>query len=689
MAADPSGLFEELRRRKVFRATAAYIVVAAGVIAVANDSFTPLGLPPWTVKFVVILAVLGLPVTIALSWAFDVRPVKPGAEGGEGEAAPAREPALRTTAGRFRSTGARIAVIGVVIIVGAAWLLIGNAASSDDGTGGRAPTIAVLPFENNSDDPEVNPLVNGIHDDLLTHLSQIGGLRVISRTSVAGYAETTKTIPQIAAELGATVILEGGVQLAGDQIRINAQLIDAESDEHLWAESYDRDYSVAGILALQSEVAGRIADALKLSLTPAGQRSIRERPTTDTEAYEHYLRGLGLMGQSAATEDVSLYPAFEREFRRAVELDPDFGLAHAALSITYSAFWYWAGDREGTRLDDARRHAELALRLAPRRWQGHYAMAFALLNEAELDGALDEAQQAARLGEGSAEALSILGLVHLERAELDAAFHAFRQASDRDPRSVLAANYVVMVATYTRRWAEAERYLERMRGLPLADSRQLSVYIVIPVGLVLARTGDLGRARAMLMEARDSLGLSPADIAIVLSSLPELIRDGAFDDVLATVGPETSDSTRRCLCRQARAVWEEQRGRGQKAREIWAAWAKARQETGVLEQPPSIQGVRRALQAFILARAGSPEAARSEMETAWSLDMTPMDRLSARAYRLQMRASLGDAEGMLQDLEWLLSRPSTLTPNEARIDPFLAPYRDDPRFREVVERYSG
>jgi TolB-like protein len=153
-------------------------------------------------------------------------------------------------------------------------------------------TLAVLPFANLSGDPNTEPFVLGLHDDLLTQLSRIEAIRVISRTSVLWYGETTKTVAEIADELDASVVLEGGIQRAGDRIRMNFQLIDADTDEHLWAEQYDRTLTTETVFALQAEIAERIADALATELSPAVKAELAEAPTENLEALDLYYRGL-------------------------------------------------------------------------------------------------------------------------------------------------------------------------------------------------------------------------------------------------------------------------------------------------------------------------------------------------------------------------------------------------------------
>ncbi len=159
-------------------------------------------------------------------------------------------------------------------------------------------SIAVLPFANRSANPEDAYFVDGIHDDLLTHISKIGAIRTISRTSVMRYRGSSKSIPEIAAELGVATILEGGVQRAGDQIRINVQLIDARTDEHLWAEIYDRQLLATNIFAIQSEIAEAIAEALRMTLSPREQQRIRSVPTESFAAYEAYLIGKQQLGKA-------------------------------------------------------------------------------------------------------------------------------------------------------------------------------------------------------------------------------------------------------------------------------------------------------------------------------------------------------------------------------------------------------
>jgi TolB-like protein len=197
----------------------------------------------------------------------------------------------------------------------------GRAASAEE------KSVAVLPFENMSRDASNEPFTIGIHDDLLTHISRISSIKTISRTSVLQYRDTTKTIPQIAGELGVATILEGGVQKAGDRVRINVQLIDAATDEHLWSETYDRQLSAANIFAIQSEIARSIAQSLRATLLPDEQRRLGTAPTLNLAAVETYFLGKQLLERRTRE---SLFAAVEY-FREVIELDPEFAPRSTAV----------------------------------------------------------------------------------------------------------------------------------------------------------------------------------------------------------------------------------------------------------------------------------------------------------------------------------------------------------------------
>lgn len=248
-------LLSELKRRNVFRVAIAYAVTGWIVTEIAATVLPILEAPQWTLKVVLLLVALGFPFAVIIAWAFELTP------GGI-----KRESDVDRSTSIGKQTGRKLdRAIIVVLAFGITWLAGDKLSSPDDETqlAEHKRSVAVIPFDNLSNDATNEPFTVGIHDDLLTQISRIGSLRTISRTSVMQYRDTTKTIPQIAQELGVATILEGGVQRAGDRVRINVQLIDAATDEHPWAATFDRELNASNIFAIQSEIAMAIAEALQ------------------------------------------------------------------------------------------------------------------------------------------------------------------------------------------------------------------------------------------------------------------------------------------------------------------------------------------------------------------------------------------------------------------------------------------
>ena len=278
-----------------------------------------LDLPGWFEKSVLLFLAIGFPVAVILAWAFDLT-----ATGIK------RDPGGGTKPGvdrRFRDTG-----LILVLLLAVGFFVVdkyfAGSATTEQGAGN---SIAVLPFANMSQDESNEPFTAGIHDDLLTHMSRIRSIRTTSRTSVLQYRDTNKTVPEIAAELGVATILEGGVQRSGDRVRINVQLIDAASDEHLWAETYDRELTAANVFDIQSNIARMIASQLRATLTEDEEQTLDAIPTHDIAALDSYFIGKQLL--ELRTRE-SLTAAVEY-FELVVALDPDFALAWSGLADAY------------------------------------------------------------------------------------------------------------------------------------------------------------------------------------------------------------------------------------------------------------------------------------------------------------------------------------------------------------------
>src|SRR6266704_3055817 len=320
---NPRNFFAELKRRNVYKVAIAYAVVAWLLMQVASQIFPFFEIPNWAVRLVVLLLIIGFPVALILAWAFELTP-----EGIK------RTEDVDLSKSVRRKTGRKLDffIIAVLLLVIAILVFqrlhpsVSPAVSSS-----LEKSIAVLPFENLSEDKANAYFADGIQEDILTRLSRIGDLKVISRTSTQRFKNSLESIPDIAKQLGVANILEGSVQKAADQVRVNVQLIDAESDSHLWAERYDR--KLIDIFAVESDIAAKIADALHAKLTGAERRAISSQPTKNTEAYQLYLKARHQWRNFFAPG----YEQVRKYFQRAIELDPSFAPAYVGLG-SYHAF---------------------------------------------------------------------------------------------------------------------------------------------------------------------------------------------------------------------------------------------------------------------------------------------------------------------------------------------------------------
>ncbi len=328
-------LFTELKRRNVFRVGVAYAIVGWLLVEVASVFLPALRLPEWTLTFLVFLVVVGFPIALIFAWAFELTP-----EGFKRETAVDRSQSIANHTGRKLD----FIIIGV-LAVGIVYFAVDKFVFQPEPEQAevaaeqvpaaepieREKSIAVLPFANRSANQEDAFFVDGVHDDILTHISRISALKVISRTSVMKYRDTTKSLMTIGEELGVATILEGGVQRAGNQIRVNVQLIDSATDEHLWADTYDRQLTATNIFAIQTEIAAAIADALRATLSTEEQELLDAVPTENMAALEAYFHGKQRMAKRSTA---ALAEAVD-DFGRAIELDPSFALAYVGLAESY------------------------------------------------------------------------------------------------------------------------------------------------------------------------------------------------------------------------------------------------------------------------------------------------------------------------------------------------------------------
>jgi TolB-like protein/Flp pilus assembly protein TadD len=438
--------FNELKRRNVYRAAAAYGVVAWLLIQIATQVFPFFDISSWAIRLVVVVLLLGFPVAMIVAWIFEWTP-----QGLKRTDEMPPSPASRRSTGRkldFVIIGALLIVIGVLV-----WPRLSPA---------REKSIAVLPFENLSAEKENALLADGIQDDLLTNLARIKALKVISRTSVMKYRNAdTRNIQEIGKSLGAAHILEGSVRRLADRIAVNVQLIDASTDRHIWAERYDR--NIADAVGIEGELATEIAEALRATLTPEEKIRVEQKPTQNADAYVLYLRALPYeQGPDTLLQD---YKRAAQLFNQAIALDPNFALAHAHLASTCAEIFHFHEPLDSWKAK-ARSEAETALRLQPNLAEGHFALGQCIYwMDEDYEGALSQFAIAQQLAPSNANIGLLTAAIHRRQGRWEECLAAFERIQRLDPENPNIVRNIVFTNSALRRWPEATRAIRRWRAM--------------------------------------------------------------------------------------------------------------------------------------------------------------------------------------------------------------------------------
>jgi TolB-like protein len=559
-------LFNELKRRNVFRVAAAYIIVGWLIMQAGEVMGPALRLPEWVNSLLVFFLILGFPLAIFFAWAFELTP-----DGLK------KEKDIDKTQSITQATGQKlnytIIVLMAVALAYFAWDKFVSKPGSEVELAQVSPateqtkmvalsneqktskkSIAVIPFRNRSANEEnAEFFSDGVHDELLTNLSRIEELKVISRTSVMNYRDTTKNMKQIGEELGVANILEGGVQRAGNTVRINVQLIDAATDEHLWAKVYDRQLTAENIFAIQTEIARAIAIALEATLSPREQELLATAPTTNLEAYDNWLMARQLInrGNWQSMRDAQSY------LKKAIELDPEFIQAHTLLVRTYfdlfntgattlqeasspwqqsiqtalsldpdnagaiaeQARYLWVHGMEG--VEDA---FEKARQLEPRNAEIMMIYGEYLRKNFHPDRALPLFEMARELDPVSIDVLRDMGRIRLARWEIDQALEMFARIRQVDPSSV--SGYGPTAGTYIQigDLVQGSEWLFKAMAVDPDDS-DLSNWVV----MMYISFGDFDSARKWLQWIKHNQNLNPMS----LSNMAMLnINEGHLDSAI-------------------------------------------------------------------------------------------------------------------------------------------------------------
>jgi TolB-like protein/Tfp pilus assembly protein PilF len=682
---NPKNFLTELKRRNVYRAAIAYGVVAWFLTQLTTQVFPFFEIPNSAVRFVVIALAVGFPIAMLLSWVYEFTPE--GVVRTE-DLDPVEATSVQRTAGRILD----FVIIGSLLLV-IAMLIVGRLPFyRQTGESISLKSIAVLPFENLSEEKQNAYFAEGIQNEILTRLATVHDLKVISRTSTAKYQSKPDNLKTVAQELGVSTILEGAVQKAGDKVRVNVQLIDARADTHLWAKSYDRDFK--DVLAVESEVAAQIADALKANLSPSESHVLAAARTENTEAYDLFLRGQYEFRQAESSLAADAYDRADGFYQQALARDPNF--VEAAAELTRSRLWRHRvlSPLAPQELEEVKSIIDRALALAPNSPEAHFALGlFFYWGHDQYENALAEFNRALELQPNNALARQYCGLVYRRRGEWERSLADFQRAQELDPRDALISTNIGATYQALRQWKDSER--AELRALAIDPHNALAALTLLITRL--NATGDVGSARQALdgfPEAIKSLTLlSPrsvsaySDVAHIIG-MPYLdVMERRFTDAFQALEKEVVNDDRARLHQLA----------GRVALRVLAGQTEAAKSAGEEAQPLLEARLReRADDTFAmtwlswvyLALGRNSDAVRLSRQAADSFSIEK-DAVSGPYFQnglAQIEARAGAPEEAIKRLRRLLSIPAGNVASIARlkIDPVWDPIRNRPDFQQLL-----
>lgn len=665
-----SGFFEELKRRKVYRVAIAYVVAGWALAQGIAQVLPVFDIPNSRIRVVILLLLIGFPIALILAWIFDITP------SGIERTSRTQEATVPTRRRRRNVLWLGIAGIAISTVVGFLVLPRAVARKVDK-------SIAVLPFDNLSDDKENAYFADGIQDDILTNLSKISDLKVISRTSVMQYKGKAPNVREIGKALGVSTILEGSVRRSGNRVRLNVQLIDAANDEHLWASDYDRE--LTDVFAIQTDLAQNISDALQAKLSPAEKSRIERKPTENNEAYLAFVQAHNLV--STSLESFETLKQAEQLYARAVELDPKFALALARYSYLESWIVH-TFERTAERRQKARTLAEEALQLQPDLPEGHLALGFSLYyGDNNFEGALKEFEIAQRGLPNEAEAYLALGAIQRRMGNWSESNANLEKAASLNPNDGWVFQNLAMSYQVQRNFDAANKAIER--GLKVAP-QSIGLWET-KAKVAVAEKGDLSvseqafesvKSIPLTAETRIKVAGARADVFLLERKYEEGLNaaESLSDDLLSTVS-EAICGKYFVIGFARRALHDEAGAR------VAFLKAKDRAEAELKKSPDSPD--LRILYAKILAYLGEKEAALAEAKTAADLLPEGKDAFGGpdiTAGVAEVYCIAGENDRAIQLLDGLLSRPSNVTVPILKLSPVWDPLRNEPKFQALLEK---
>ena len=667
--------FGELKRRNVYKVAVAYIVAGWALAQGLAQVLPVFAVPIWVIQLFVVLIILGLPIALGLAWAFELTP----------EGLKRTEEVDEAAAGAHKKRAwIYVVIAGVLVSIGLFFLGRYSAAPTQHAAiDSSAKSIAVLPFENLSDDKQNTYFADGVQDQILTNLARVADLRVISHTTVRQYKSgEPRNLRQIGRQLGVTHILEGSVQRAGDRLRIAAQLIDARTDSQMWAETYDR--TAADLFAIQTELAESIVAQLQTKLSPQQKAEIEQRPTKDLVAFELYLRAKQIVDSYLIAEDVraAVLSALQ-SLDQAIKRDPDFVSAYCYIARANDLLYFFDLDPTLNRILLAEAAVKAALRLRPESAEAHFAMAdFLFRCHRDYDGALKELA-IARPGLPNDTAFFILsGYINRRRDNWAQAERDFSDAVALDPRNPNAYNLLADTYNLQRKHFLAAQVYDRV----LAAGERTPIVFFRRDSAIFNGTSNSTELRQVLSENPDmDIGGGQTPVRVFLA-----LVDGNFAEaerVLAASSREDFQDIDYSFY-YPKAWFEAMiaRAKGDSARAT-AAFSAART---ILEQKLAVKPEHArtvAVLAQVDAGLGRKELAIQEAQHA--VDLMPVykdiyDGALVLEGLAQVYTWTNEADRAIEVLQKLVTMPGYTNYARLKLHPMWNPLRGDPRFQKIV-----
>jgi TolB-like protein/Flp pilus assembly protein TadD len=684
MTDEPLSFMGRLKRHHIFRVASVYAIGAWVLIQLANSIFPDLGWPRQSVLILIVAVALLFPVVLILGWMF----IPPSKE----------DPAKFSRWQRWHwRLGAALSLVVIVLVtfsgvylwrVNSRHLMAQSAVSTPEAmtpTIIPAKSIAVLPFENLSRDPDNAYFASGIQDMILTKLADIGDLKVIARTSTERYASHPDDLRTIAQQLGVATILEGSVQKVGNRVLINVQLIDANTDSHLWAQAYTR--TLNDIFGVEGDVAQMIAEALKAKLTPAESQQVAAQPTQNPQAYDSFLQGEYYRNRTPSSYLKSDIDNAIQKYREATQEDPKFALAYARLALM-QLVWYRFIDDDPRVTPSAKASIDTALRLASKLAEAYLAEGFYedyAMND--LDASLAAFEKARKLKPQGAEIIEAIGVNHKHRGQYNAAIKSYQQALAIDPRNIDTLGEMAWAYMAERRYADAQRVA--IQGLSIdPESSYMVGYLSYSL---LYSTSNIDRALTVLDAAPASVQNDPATIinrAYLMVLRHDYMAAGKlYDQLHSPSGISAGD------LEEVKGDVKWYAGDRMKARQHYlraAALEEAQLKTSLSKVSTAYLHLGLG---YIYARLGHANEALEQGGIGIKLIPRHAEYIVVGQSLLamaQIQAVLGHAGAAVPILDHLLSASfgGILSAPLLKIDPVWDPIRNDPRFQALLKKYE-